>query len=241
MAATFSSRPVLVRQEMFTNPTGNLVPIVVEKSGRGERSYDIFSRLLRDRIVFLAGGVDDDIANLIIAQMLFLSNEDSKTDIQFYINSPGGSVTAGLAIYDTMQFLRCDVATTCIGMAASMGAWLLAAGAAGKRSALPNARIMLHQPLIGGVMQGTATDLSIEAKEMLRLRQRMYEIMAHHTNQPVEKIHKDCDRNLWLEADEAVKYGVIDKVMTKLPLVTPGKGGDLAPPDTGTETESSDQ
>jgi ATP-dependent Clp protease protease subunit len=234
------SNPLLVRQEMLNHPTGNLVPIVVEKSGRGERSYDIFSRLLRDRIVFLAGGVDDDIANLIIAQMLFLSNEDSKTDIQFYINSPGGSVTAGLAIYDTMQFLRCDVATTCIGMAASMGAWLLACGTPGKRSALPNARIMLHQPLIGGVMQGTATDLSIEAKEMLRLRQRMYEIMAKHTGQPVEKIHKDCDRNLWLEADEAVKYGVIDKVMTKLPVVTPGKGGDLAPP-SEPGTESSDQ
>ena len=241
MAAIFSN-PLLVRQEMLSHPTGNLVPIVVEKSGRGERSYDIFSRLLRDRIVFLAGGVDDDIANLIIAQMLFLSNEDSKTDIQFYINSPGGSVTAGLAIYDTMQFLRCDVATTCIGMAASMGAWLLAAGTPAKRSALPNARIMLHQPLIGGVMQGTATDLSIEAKEMLRLRQRMYEIMAKHTGQTVEKIHKDCDRNLWLEAEEAIKYGVIDKVMTKLVPGAPGKGGDMAPPLISTEgTESSDQ
>jgi ATP-dependent Clp protease, protease subunit len=229
MSSMFSN-PLRVRQEMLNNPTGNLVPIVVEKSGRGERSYDIFSRLLRDRIVFLAGGVDDEIANLIIAQMLFLSNEDSKTDINFYINSPGGSVTAGLAIYDTMQFLRCDVATTCIGMAASMGAWLLAAGTAGKRSVLPNARIMLHQPLIGGVLQGTATDLSIEAKEMLRLRQRMYEIMAKHTGQPVEKIHKDCDRNLWLEADEAVKYGVVDKTMTKLAPTAPSKGGDLAPP-----------
>ena len=162
--------PLRVREEMFANPTGSLVPIVVEKSGRGERSYDIFSRLLRDRIIMFAGGVDDNEANLIIAQMLFLSNEDSKTDISFYINSPGGSVSAGLAIYDTMQFLRCDVATTCVGMAASMGAWLLASGTHGKRSALPNARIMLHQPLLGGVMQGTATDLSIEAKEMLRLR-----------------------------------------------------------------------
>jgi ATP-dependent Clp protease, protease subunit len=232
--------PLLVRQEMLQHPTGNLVPIVVEKSGRGERSYDIFSRLLRDRIVFLAGGVDDEIANLIIAQMLFLSNEDNKTDINFYINSPGGSVTAGLAIYDTMQFLRCDVATTCIGMAASMGAWLLAAGTKGKRAALPNARIMLHQPLIGGVMQGTATDLSIEAKEMLRLRQRMYEIMAKHTGQPVEKIHKDCDRNLWLEADEAVAYGVIDRSMVKLNPTTAGRGGDLAPPATDNGTESSD-
>src|SRR3954468_6824952 len=236
MASIFDN-PRRLREEMLSHPTGNLVPIVVEKSGRGERSYDIFSRLLRDRIIFLAGGVDDDSANIIIAQMLFLSNEDNKTDIQFYINSPGGSVTAGLAIYDTMQFLRCDVATTCIGMAASMGAWLLASGTAGKRSALPNARIMLHQPLIGGMMQGTATDLSIEAKEMLRLRQRMYQIMSKHTGQTVEKIHKDCDRNLWLESDEAVKYGVVDKTMTKMPTVTAGKGGDLAPPGTGaTET-----
>ncbi len=210
------------------------MPVVVEKSGRGERSYDIFSRLLRDRIVFLAGNVDDDIANLIIAQMLFLSNEDAKTDVQFYINSPGGSVTAGLAVYDTMQFLRCDVATTCIGLAASMGAWLLASGTKGKRCALPNARIMLHQPLIGGVMEGTATDLSIEAKEMIRLRQRMYEIMAKHTGQSVEKIHKDCDRNLWLEADEAVAYGVVDKKLERqFPPPTPGKGGDLAPPESG--------
>jgi len=231
--------PIRLRDAMLNNPTGNLVPIVVEKSGRGERSYDIFSRLLRDRIIMFAGGVDDGEANLIIAQLLFLSNEDSKTDIQFYINSPGGSVTAGLAIYDTMQFLRCDVATTCVGLAASMGAWLLASGTAGKRSVLPNSRVMLHQPLIGGVMQGTATDLSIEAKEMIRLRQRMYEIMSKHTGQTVEKIHKDCDRNLWLEADEAIKYGVVDKVMTKMPVSTSGKGGDLAPP--GGETEAPDQ
>ncbi len=237
--ASLYDNPLRVRDEMLNHPTGNLVPIVVEKSGRGERSYDIFSRLLKDRIVFLAGGVDDDSANLIIAQMLFLSNEDSKTDIQFYINSPGGSVTAGLAIYDTMQFLRCDVATTCIGLAASMGAWLLASGTAGKRSALPNARIMLHQPLIGGVMQGTATDLSIEAKEMLRLRQRMYEIMAKHTGQPIEKVHKDCDRNLWLEADEAVKYGVVDKKLDRMVAGSGGKGGDLAPP--GGDTESADR
>ena len=234
-------RTIRTHDEMSRGkPQGNLVPIVVEKSGRGERSYDIFSRLLRDRIIFLAGGVDDDSANLIIAQMLFLSNEDTRADVQFYINSPGGSVTAGLAIYDTMQFLRCDVATTCIGLAASMGAWLLASGTKGKRSALPNARIMLHQPLIGGVMQGTATDLSIEAKEMLRLRQRMYEIMAKHTGQPVEKIHKDCDRNLWLEADEATKYGVVDKTMERMPPSIRGQGGDLAPP--GPEnTESADQ
>jgi ATP-dependent Clp protease protease subunit len=226
--------PRRVRDEMMNHPTGNLVPIVIEKSGRGERSYDIFSRLLKDRIIMFAGGVDDNEANLIIAQLLFLSNEDSKTDIQFYINSPGGSVTAGLAIHDTMRFLRCDVATTCLGLAASMGAWLLASGTKGKRAALPNARIMLHQPLIGGVMQGTATDLSIEAKEMLRLRQRMYQIMSDYTGQPVEKIHKDCDRNLWLETDEAVTYGVIDKKMDRMVTSVPGaKGGDLAPPGNG--------
>jgi len=240
MASLFD-HPLRVREEMLNHPTGSLVPIVVEKSGRGERSYDIFSRLLKDRIIMFAGGVDDMEANVIIAQLLFLSNEDNKSDINFYIISPGGSVTAGLAIYDTMQFLRCDVATTCLVLAASMGAWLLAAGTAGKRAALPNSRIMLHQPLIGGVMQGTATDLSIEAKEMLRLRQRMYEIMSKHTGQPVEKVHKDCDRNLWLEADEGVKYGVIDKIMTKMPAPTPGRGGDLAPPDTGNETEAPDR
>ena len=213
--------------------------MVVEQTGRGERGYDIYSRLLVDRIVFLGTPVDDMVANLIIAQLLFLQMSDPKKDLHLYINSPGGSVTAGLAIYDTMQYLRCEVATTCIGLAASMGAWLLASGTAGKRSALPNARIMLHQPLIGGMMQGTATDLSIEAKEMLRLRVRMYQIMSKHTGQTVEKIHKDCDRNLWLEAPEAVAYGVIDKTMTKL-ASTPGKGGDLAPPNEP-GTESSDQ
>ena len=237
----FSSDPAsVVRSTMHTEPSANnLVPIVVEKSGRGERSYDIFSRLLRDRIIFLAGPIDDDIANLVIAQLLFLSNEDAKTDINFYINSPGGSVTAGLAIYDTMQFLRCDVSTTCVGLAASMGAWLLAAGKKGKRYALPNSRVMIHQPLIGGVMQGTATDLAIEAKEMIRLRQRMYEIMAEHSGQSVEKIHRDCDRNLWLEADEAIAYGVIDKKLGRMEPPQLGSGGDLAPP--SADTESPDQ
>jgi ATP-dependent Clp protease protease subunit len=231
-----SHEALKIRDAMLSNPTGGLVPIVVEKSGRGERSYDIFSRLLRDRIIFLAGGVDDDSANLIIAQMLFLSNEDSKNDIHFYINSPGGSVTAGLAIFDTMRFLRCDTATYCIGLAASMGAWLLSSGTKGKRFALPNARVMLHQPLLGGMMQGTATDLSIEAKEMLRLRARMYEIMSENTGQTVEKVHKDCDRNLWLEADEAAAYGVVDKKLDRMPVVTPGKGSDMAPPGDGTES-----
>ena len=235
----FSSDPAsVVRQTLKNEPSANnLVPIVVEKSGRGERSYDIFSRLLRDRIIFLAGPIDDEIANLVIAQLLFLSNEDSKTDINFYINSPGGSVTAGLAIYDTIQFLRCDVSTTCVGLAASMGAWLLAAGKKGKRYALPNSRVMIHQPLIGGVMQGTATDLAIEAKEMIRLRQRMYEILAEHSGQTVDKIHRDCDRNLWLEAEEAIAYGVVDKKLTRMIEPTaPSRGGDLAPPSADTES-----
>ena len=192
---------------------GQLVPIVIEKTGRGERSYDIFSRLLKDRIVFLGGPVTDESANLIVAQLLFLSNEDSKTEINFYINSPGGSITAGLAIYDTMQFLRCPVATYCIGQAASMGAVLLAGGAEGKRYLLPNSRVLLHQPLIAGVMEGRATDLSIEAQEIIRLRKRLYDILSKHTGQPIEKIERDCDKNLWLEAEEAITYGIADKII----------------------------
>ena len=195
----------------------NLVPIVIEKSGRGERAYDIFSRLLKDRIIFLGGGVDDSTANLLIAQLLFLSNEDSKSDIHFYINSPGGSVTAGLAIYDTMRHLRCEVATYCVGQAASMGAVLFAGGSEGKRYILPNSRVLLHQPLISGVMQGTATDLDIEAKEILRLRERLYAILAAHSGKAADQIEKDCDRNLWLEAEEAVKYGLADSIMKKTP------------------------
>ena len=197
----------------------NLVPIVIEKSGRTERAYDIYSRLLKDRIVFLGGPTDDATANLIIAQMLFLSNEDSKTDIHFYINSPGGSITAGLAIYDTMQFLRCDVATYCIGQAASMAAVLLAGGKAGKRFLLANSRVLLHQPLITGILEGTATDLDIEAKEIMRLRTRLYNIMAKHTGQNTDKIEKDCDRNLWLEAEEAVNYGLVDRILQKAPEI----------------------
>ncbi len=192
---------------------GQLVPIVIEKTGRGERSYDIFSRLLKDRIVFLGGPVTDESANLIVAQLLFLSNEDSKTEISFYINSPGGSITAGLAIYDTMQFLRCPVATYCIGQAASMGAVLLAGGAEGKRYLLPNSRVLLHQPLIAGVMEGRATDLSIEAQEIIRLRKRLYDILSNHTGQAIEKIERDCDKNLWLEAEEAIAYGIADKII----------------------------
>jgi ATP-dependent Clp protease, protease subunit len=196
-----------------------LVPIVIEKSGRGERAYDIYSRLLKDRIVMLTGPVTDDSANIIIAQMLFLSNDDPKSDIQFYINSPGGSVSAGLGLIDTMRFLRCDVATTCIGMAASMGACLLAAGTKGKRAVLPNSQVMLHQPLIGGVLQGPATDLGIEAKHMLRLRDRLYSLMADFTGKDAQTIHRDFDRNKWLFAEEAVEYGTCDRILKSAPEV----------------------
>ena len=194
-----------------------LIPCVIERTGRGERSYDIYSRLLKDRIIFLGGPVDEDRANVIIAQMLFLSNEDPNTDINFYINSPGGSVSDGLAIYDTMQFLRCGVATYCVGLAASMAAVLLCGGVKGKRYALPNSRVLLHQPMIGGVMQGVATDLSIEAKEILRLREALYKIVSKHSGVDLQKIEKDCDRNLWLDPTEAMQYGLVDKVLDKLP------------------------
>ncbi len=197
----------------------NLVPIVIEKSGRTERAYDIYSRLLKDRIVFVGGMIDDTAANLIIAQMLFLSNEDSKNDIHLYVNSPGGSITAGLAIYDTIQFLRCEVATYCVGQAASMAAVLLAGGKAGKRFILSNGRVLLHQPLIAGQLIGPATDLDIEAKEILRLRSRLYNIVASHTSQSPEKIEKDCDRNLWLEAEEAISYGLVDRIIQKAPEI----------------------
>jgi ATP-dependent Clp protease protease subunit len=195
----------------------NLVPIVIEKTGRGERAYDIYSRLLKDRIIFLGGQVDDDSANLIIAQMLFLSNEDNSSDIHFYINSPGGSITAGLAVYDTMRFLRCPVATYCVGQAASMGAVLFAGGEKGKRFILPNSRVLLHQPLLSGEMVAPVTDLEIEAKEILRLRSRLYQILVDHTGKEMVKIQKDCDRNLWLEADEAVNYGLADAILRKEP------------------------
>ncbi|MEN6308429.1 MAG: ATP-dependent Clp protease proteolytic subunit [Anaerohalosphaeraceae bacterium] len=199
--------------------SNNLVPIVIEKTGRGERAYDIFSRLLKDRIVFLGSQVDDDSANLIIAQMLFLSNEDSNSDIHFYINSPGGSITAGLAIYDTMRFLRCPVATYCVGQAASMGAVLFAGGEKGKRFILPNSRVLLHQPLLSGEMVAPATDLEIEAREILRLRSRLYQILAEHTGKDVGRIQKDCDRNLWLEAEESVQYGLADAILRKEPEI----------------------
>jgi ATP-dependent Clp protease protease subunit len=199
----------------------NLIPIVIEKTGRGERAYDIYSRLLRDRIIFLGGGIDDDTANVIIAQMLFLSNEDSKQPISFYINSPGGSVSAGLAVYDTMQFLRCDVHTFCIGMAASMGAVLMCGGAKGHRFVLPNSRLLLHQPLIGGVLEGPATDLSIEAQEIIRLRHRLYEIIGKHTGKPMDQIERDCDRNKWLDCQEAIDYGLADTMLERAPEMGP--------------------
>jgi ATP-dependent Clp protease protease subunit len=188
-----------------------LVPHVIEQTGRGERGYDIYSRLLVDRIVFLGTPVDDMVANIIIAQLLFLQMTDPKKDVHLYINSPGGSVTSGLAIYDTMQFMTCDVNTYCIGQAASMGAVLLAAGTKGKRYALPNARIMIHQPW-GGV-QGQATDISIQAKEILRLKDRLNEILAHHSGQSVESVMKDTDRDRFLSADEAKTYGLVDEVV----------------------------
>ena len=187
-----------------------LVPMVVEQTARGERGYDIYSRLLKDRIIFAVGPVDDHMANLIVAQMLFLESENPDKDVHLYINSPGGSVTAGLAIYDTMQFIRCDVLTMCVGHAASMGALLLAAGAPGKRFALPNARIMIHQP--SGGSQGVASDIEIQAREILRMRTQLNEILASHTGQSIEQIAKDTDRDRWITPDEAATYGLIDAV-----------------------------
>jgi ATP-dependent Clp protease protease subunit len=196
-----------------------LVPYVVEGKGREERVFDIYSRLLRDRIIFLGSSVNDEVANVLVAQMLFLQSEDKSADIQMYINSPGGSVSAGMAIYDTMQFVSCDVATYCIGQAASMGAVLLAAGAAGKRFALPNARIMIHQPLAG--MQGTAEDIMIHANEFKKVKQRLNQILLEHTGQPLEKIEADTDRDRFMTASEAMEYHLIDRVVEKMDA---GKG-----------------
>jgi ATP-dependent Clp protease protease subunit len=200
------------------NAQNFLVPMVVEQTGRGERGYDIYSRLLVDRIIFLGTPVDDMVSNLIIAQLLFLQMTDSKKDVHLYINSPGGSVTAGLAIYDTMQFLTCDVNTYCVGQAASMGAVLLAAGTKGKRFALPNARIMIHQPW-GGV-QGQATDISIQAKEILRLKDRLNEILAKHTGKSVDDIGKSTDRDNFMSADEAKAFGLVDQVVASRKEIT---------------------
>lgn len=193
-----------------------LVPIVVEKSGREERAMDIYSRLLRDRIIFLQGQVDDHMANIIVAQMLFLQFDDPKNDIHIYINSPGGSVTAGLAIYDTMQFVSCPVATYCIGQAASMGAVLLTAGSKGKRFCLPSARVMIHQPMAGS--EGTATELLLHTKEFGRLKKRLNEILFKHTGRPLDQIERDTDRDKFMSAEEAVEYGIVDKVMDRMPM-----------------------
>jgi ATP-dependent Clp protease protease subunit len=189
-----------------------MVPIVIEQSGRGERAYDIFSRLLKDRIIFIGSVIDDNIANLVIAQLLFLEVEDPDKDINLYVNSAGGLVSAGLAIYDTMQYIKPDVATYCMGMAASMAALLLSAGASGKRFALPHARVLIHQPM-GGVT-GQAADIEIHAKEIVKLREQMNEILSHHTGQPMDKISRDTDRNYWMSPNEALDYGIVDEVIT---------------------------
>lgn len=200
-----------------------LIPMVIEQSQRGERSFDIYSRLLRDRIIFLGHAVDDDVANLVIAQLLFLEAEDPEKEIFLYINSPGGSVTSGLAIYDTMQYVRPDVSTICLGQAASMGAWLLASGAKGKRLALPNSRIMIHQPM--GGTQGQATDIDIQAREILKLRERMNELLAEHTGKPIEQIAKDTERDYHMSGVEAQAYGLIDRVVSSHGAVTGPNGG----------------
>ena len=189
----------------------NLIPYVVEQTNRGERSYDIFSRLLKDRIVFLGGEIDDDTANLVVAQMLFLEMEDPDQDIMLYINSPGGSTSAGMAIYDTMHYVKCEVSTVCVGMAASMGAFLLAAGAKGKRKALPNAEVMIHQPLGGA--RGQATDIAIQAEQIMRVKRKMNELLAKHTGKPLKTIEKDVERDYYMNAEEAMKYGIIDEII----------------------------
>jgi len=201
-------------------PSGlGYIPMVIEQSGRGERAFDIYSRLLKERVIFLVGPVTDDSANLVVAQLLFLESENPDKDIFFYINSPGGSVTAGMGIYDTMQFLPCPVATYVLGAAASMAALLSAAGAPGKRFVLPHSRVMIHQPLGGA--KGPATDIRIELDEMLRTQKQLYEVLAKHTGKNVEQITKDCDRNNWMDADEAVAYGLADKVLERMPETAP--------------------
>jgi ATP-dependent Clp protease protease subunit len=206
--------------EVYSGPS-NIVPMVVEQSGMGERAFDLYSRLLRERIIFLGTPVDDNVSNSITAQMLFLDAEDPEKDIQLYINSPGGSVTAGMAIYDTMQQVRPDVVTICYGLAASMGAFLLAGGAAGKRMSLPSSRIMIHQPLGGA--QGQAVDIEIQAKEILYHKRKLNELLAHHTGQPLERIEIDTDRDFFMSAEEAKNYGLIDRVITRQNLPVPGE------------------
>ncbi len=197
--------------------SGYLVPIVIEKSAKGERAYDIYSRLLKDHIIFIGGPITDELANLVVAQLLFLANEDSKNDIHVYVNSPGGSVSAGLGIIDTMKYIKCDVCTYIIGQAASMGSLISVSGTKGKRFTLPNARNLMHQPLLGGVMEGQATDLEIEAREMLRIRERLYQIYSEATGQTVDRITKDCDRNKWLDEKEMLEYGLVDAVLERMP------------------------
>ncbi|KKP97562.1 MAG: ATP-dependent Clp protease proteolytic subunit, partial [Parcubacteria group bacterium GW2011_GWD2_38_12] len=188
-----------------------LIPTVIEKSPQGERAYDIYSRLLKDRIIFLGGQISDNMANVIIAQLLFLENQDSEKDIKLYINSPGGSVTAGLAIYDTMQYVKCDVSTICVGLAASMGAVLLTAGAKGKRFSLPNSEVLIHQ-VMGGV-EGQATDIEISARHILKMKDKLSSILSKHTGQPIVKVEKDTDRDFYMSPDEALKYGIVDKII----------------------------
>jgi len=204
---------ISVMSSIIDTQMSHLVPMVVEQTGRGERSYDIYSRLLKERIIFMVGQVEDHMANLIVAQMLFLEAEDPNKDIYLYINSPGGSVTAGMSIYDTMQFVKPDVSTMCLGQACSMGAFLLAAGAEGKRFALPNARVMIHQPL--GGYQGQASDIEIHTREMLKIKKQLNTLLAHHSNKTVKQIEKDTDRDNFMSAEEAAKYGLIDQVVTK--------------------------
>ena len=199
--------------EQYQEPTGlGLIPMVIEQSGRGERAYDIYSRLLKERIIFLVGPINDGMANLVVAQLLFLESENPDKDIHLYINSPGGSVSAGMAMYDTMQFIKPDVSTLCTGLAASMGAFLLCAGAKGKRFILPNARVMIHQP--SGGFSGQASDIEIHAKEVLYLKRKLNEMMASHTGQPIEVIERDTDRDNFMSAEDAVKYGMVDRVLT---------------------------
>jgi ATP-dependent Clp protease, protease subunit len=194
-----------------------LIPIVIEKTGRGERAYDIYSRLLNDRIIFLGGGVSDTMANLVVAQLLFLANEDPKAEISMYVNSPGGSVSAGLGIVDTMRFVPCPVATYIIGQAASMGSVIACSGTKGRRFALPHSENLMHQPLIPGVIEGQATDLEIHAKHILRMRERLYKLYSENTGQPVQKIHDDCERDKWLTSQEMLEYGLIDMILDRLP------------------------
>jgi ATP-dependent Clp protease protease subunit len=218
-APTTTQHAVATNETDMTQPKGlGLIPMVIEQSGRGERAYDIYSRLLKERVVFLVGPVDENTANLVVAQMLFLESENPDKDINFYINSPGGSIAAGMAIYDTMQFIKPDVSTLCVGMAASMSAFLLAAGAKGKRFALPNSTVMIHQPL--GGFQGQASDIEIHAKYILALRERLNRLMALHTGKSVEEVSRDTDRDNFLTSEEALAYGMVDKVLRKR-----GEGG----------------